>query len=154
MDQPSRELALYLKSLDILQKQRELYWARVSAFLVLQGLLFTAASLARQDRRIIIFLGVFGVIFSVIWLIVMYYSDANIQNWEYVVCELEWDIADLDKHKLLELKIDAPEPDSRVPLPNFLKSKSFMIEQYIPVLTMLLWLSISTFYSLILIGYM
>ncbi len=84
----------------------------------------------------------------------MYYSDANIQNWEYVVCELEWDIADLDKHKLLELKIDAPEPDSRVPLPNFLKSKSFMIEQYIPVLTMLLWLSISTFYSLILIGYM
>lgn len=142
MDEQPPEIALYFKSLDMYHRQRELYWTRVSAFLVLHGLLFTAASLAETDRRIIPFIAFFGICFSVIWMVVMYYGDVNIQKWEYVVSELEWDNDILDGNQLMELKILAPEPEPKFPIPELLKSKSFMIEQYLPILTLFLWISI------------
>lgn len=140
----SEELQLYLKSLEILHGHRRLYWRRFTAFLALQTLLFTAASLAQNRLEVLVVLAIFGMVFSAIWLVVMYYGDMNIQNWEYVLAALEWDNEALGGNRLMELKIEAPEPDPRVPIPRWLKDRSFMIEQYLPVLTGVLWLLFPT----------
>lgn len=149
MDDPSSKVELYFKSIDMYQQQRELYWTRISAFLVLHGLLFTAASFAQEDRWLIVSISIFGVVFSIIWLVVMYYGDVHIQNWQYVVSKLEYDLEDYyDGRTLLDLTFEAGTPGPRIWIPSILQERAFMVEQYLPPLAIGLWVIISIFITI------
>ncbi len=118
------------KLLELLHKQRELYWTRNGYFFLFHGLLGTSLSLGEQTPVLYIIFGLFGVLFSISWLTINMRSYENIIMWIY------------------ELSSDANEIHSDLVLHYHILGKEVPIDSPLPALTLLFW-SVILLYGLL-----
>lgn len=146
VDPTNNDLELYMSSLEQYRAVRELYWTRVSSFLVIQGLLFASLSLTQSFPRLILLLSSFGVLFSGIWYTVMQLGEESVISHRRVVLKLEEELQ-VD-FPLLRMAIEHPST-RETRLGRFTVTRVQEPELSIPILTALFWLAVIAFYGFV-----
>jgi hypothetical protein len=129
------DLDLYFKAMDRFQQQRQLYWTRVSAFLVVQGLLFTALSLA-SGPPVVLAVSLFGIAVSTVWYVVMELGDDILNGREAALQEVERSVN--PRYPLVEMSTTYER--SRSKTTRAIQGVSHDPELALPTLSVLAWL--------------
>jgi hypothetical protein len=80
---------MYSEALSMYKLQTNLLWRRLRAYLLLNGALFSIVILEPSRIGLLIVLCTFGVIFSLLWMLILKRAQEKAYRWGQVVIQLE-----------------------------------------------------------------
>ena len=140
---PTQEYNQYTKSIELYFRIRELYWTRISAFLVVAGFLFTAISLTENRPGVIVLIASFGFTISTVWHAVVQIGEREIERRSYVVEFLENEFQDSYEFDIPIQEMNTKAPQSQYdPATALVKKISSDPEHLMPIFLALLWFTV------------